>query len=131
MLAAGLRPQAVRSLALIEPSWLRVAAHDPPVVAALERMREGIGSLPEDISYKEFTHLSTEPLDIEVPAPTPLMLRNAQNAMRKTQCAKRYARAAQLGGRGACATVGVGSVAKVGDQWKLGERFPRLPSLRR
>jgi pimeloyl-ACP methyl ester carboxylesterase len=51
MLAAGLRPQAVRSLALIEPSWLRVAAHDPPVVAALERMREGIGSLPEDISY--------------------------------------------------------------------------------
>jgi hypothetical protein len=85
-------------------------------------MREGIGSLPEDISPEEFIHLSAEPLDIEVPAPTPLMLPDAQNAMRKTLCAKRYARAAQPGGRGACATVGVGSVAKVGDQWKLGER---------
>ena len=88
MLAAGLRPPIVRSLTLIEPSAFRLAARDPTVAAALERMRKGVQNLPEDLSAEEYLRLSTEPLGIDVPAPTLLTLRAAQ----------RDARAAQLGG---------------------------------
>jgi pimeloyl-ACP methyl ester carboxylesterase len=83
MLAAGLRPQSVRSLALIEPSCFSVAAHDPTVAAALERMREGVRNLPEDMSAEEYLRLSAEPLGVEVPTPTPLALRAARSAMRE------------------------------------------------
>jgi pimeloyl-ACP methyl ester carboxylesterase len=83
MPAAGLRPQAVRSLTLIEPSALRLAAHDPSVAAALERMRKGVQNLPEDMTPEEYLRLSTEPLGINVPAPTPLTLRAARSAMRE------------------------------------------------
>src|SRR5215213_102042 len=41
MLAARLRLQAVRSLTLIEPSALRLTAHEPTVAAGLERRRKG------------------------------------------------------------------------------------------
>jgi pimeloyl-ACP methyl ester carboxylesterase len=77
-LAAGLRPQAVRSLALIEPSSFRLAAHEPTVAAALERMRKGTRNLPEDMSPEEYLRLSTEPLGIDVPTPTPLALREVR-----------------------------------------------------
>jgi B3/4 domain/alpha/beta hydrolase fold len=80
MLAAGLRPQAVRSLTLIEPLAPRLAAHDPSVAAALERMRKGVQNLPEDMTPEEYLRLSTEPLGINVPAPTPLTLRAARSA---------------------------------------------------
>ena len=83
MLAAGLRPQAVRSLTLIEPSAFRLATHEPTVAAALERMRKGVQNLPEDMSPEEYLRLSTEPLGIDAPAPTPLTLRAARSAMRE------------------------------------------------
>jgi pimeloyl-ACP methyl ester carboxylesterase len=83
MLAAGLRPQSVRSLALIEPSCFSVAAHDSTVAATLERMREGDQNLPEDMSAEEYLRLSTEPWGVEAPTPTPLALRAARSAMRE------------------------------------------------
>jgi pimeloyl-ACP methyl ester carboxylesterase len=83
MLAAGLRPPIVRSLTLIEPSAFRLAARDPTVAAALERMRKGVQNLPEGMSAEEYLRLSTEPLGIDVPAPTLLTLRAARSAMRE------------------------------------------------
>jgi pimeloyl-ACP methyl ester carboxylesterase len=70
-------------LALIEPSCFGVAAHDPTVAAALERMREGVQNLPEDMSAEEYFRLSTEPLGFEVPTLTPRALRAARSAMRE------------------------------------------------
>src|SRR5919205_1299951 len=60
MLAAGSRPQAVYSLALIEPSAYRLAEQDPAVAAALEHNRKSIGNLPENMTPEEFLRLSTE-----------------------------------------------------------------------
>ena len=83
MLAAGSRPQAVHSLALIEPSAYRLAEHDPVVAAALERNRKSIGNLPEDMTPEEFLRLSTESVGIAMPAPTPQRLRAVRTAMRE------------------------------------------------
>ncbi|MEU5211127.1 alpha/beta hydrolase [Streptomyces sp. NPDC020742] len=86
MLAAAARPEAVRSLTLIEPSALRTAAADPVVAAALTRIRaafgESGGTGPE-VSPQEYLRRSTEPYGMPVPEPTPRMLRAVRSAMRE------------------------------------------------
>ena len=83
MLAAASCPQAVRSLALIEPSAYRLAEHDPAVADALERNRKSLGDLPEDMTPEEFLRLSTKSIGIAMPAPTPHRLRAVRTAMRE------------------------------------------------
>lgn len=85
MLAAARRPRAVRSLALIEPSAHRVAAHDPIVAAALERMRAAVARAPA-MTPEEWLRASTESAGMEPFAPTPARLRAAATAMRERPC---------------------------------------------
>jgi pimeloyl-ACP methyl ester carboxylesterase len=89
MLAAGLRPPIVRSLTLIEPSAFRLAARDPTVAAALERMRKGVPEPPRRFVcrgvsspvYRAFGHR-----------------RACSDTAHAARSAKRDARAARLGG---------------------------------
>ncbi|WP_229851957.1 alpha/beta fold hydrolase [Streptomyces albospinus] len=85
MLAASARPEAVQSLALIEPSPLRTAAGHPTVAAALERIRaafEGSAGAAEP-SPEEFLRRSTVPYGLPMPETTPRKLRAARSAMRE------------------------------------------------
>jgi pimeloyl-ACP methyl ester carboxylesterase len=86
MLAAERSPQAIRSLTLIEPAAYRVAEQDPTVAAALQRNRETIRNLPPNLSAEEWLRLSTEPVGIPIPKPTPARLRAAQTAMGERPC---------------------------------------------
>ncbi|HEY7414375.1 MAG TPA: alpha/beta hydrolase [Ktedonobacteraceae bacterium] len=86
MLAAALRPQAVRSLTLIEPGAYRAAEQDPDVAAALRQMREAIGKVPDNLSAEQWLRLSTEPVGMSVPDPTPARLRAAQTSMHERPC---------------------------------------------
>ncbi|MEU8682580.1 alpha/beta hydrolase [Streptomyces sp. NPDC048611] len=83
MPAASARPEAVRSLTLIEPSPLRTAAADPTVAAALERIRAAFGDLDEELGPEEYLRRSTEPYGLPVPEPTPRLLRAVRSAMRE------------------------------------------------
>jgi pimeloyl-ACP methyl ester carboxylesterase len=86
MLAAARRPAVVRSLTLIEPGCYQVAAGDPTVRAALERNRAGMAGLPPDLSAEEFLRMSTEPIGLPMPDPTPRRLRATRSAMRERPC---------------------------------------------
>jgi pimeloyl-ACP methyl ester carboxylesterase len=86
MYAAALRPHAVRSLALIEPSPLRAAEDHPVVAAALARIRAAFGAVPAQMSPEEYLAASTEPYGLPVPEPTPDMLRATRTAMRERPC---------------------------------------------
>ncbi|MGW8552298.1 alpha/beta fold hydrolase [Streptomyces tubercidicus] len=81
MLAVSARPEAVRSLTLIEPSPLRTAAGHPTVAAALERIRASFGDVDEQLSPEEYLRRSTEPYGLPMPEPTPRLLRAVRSAM--------------------------------------------------
>ena len=83
MLAAGYRPQAVRSLVLIEPAALRLAADDPTVAATLQRLREAVASIPPDPSPAQYLRLSAEAMGVRMPELTPDHLRAARTALRE------------------------------------------------
>jgi pimeloyl-ACP methyl ester carboxylesterase len=83
MLAAGRRPRAVRSLALIEPAAFRVAERHPTVVAALEQMRQAVASIPPDPSPANYLRLSAEAMGLPLPELTPHHLRAAKSALRE------------------------------------------------
>ncbi len=86
MLAAAIRPQAVRSLALIEPAAHRMAADHPIVATALRRMREGLAAAPPDVSAADWLRLSTESVGLSPLDPTPDRLRAARSASREQPC---------------------------------------------
>lgn len=86
MLAAARHPQVVRSLTLIEPGAYRAAKQDPDVAAALLQMRKAIGNLPSNLSAEQWLRLSTEPVGMPVPDPTPARLRAAQTSMHERPC---------------------------------------------
>ena len=83
MLAAGRRPQAVRSLTLIEPAAFRIAANHPAVAAALERMRRAVASMPPDASPANYLRLSAEAMGLPLPEVTSDHLRAARTALRE------------------------------------------------
>jgi pimeloyl-ACP methyl ester carboxylesterase len=85
MLAAVSRPHRVRSLALIEPAAHRVAAREPVVAAALERMRAAVAGVPA-MAPEEWLRASTEAVGMAPFEPTPERLRAARTAMRERPC---------------------------------------------
>ncbi|GAA1247054.1 hypothetical protein GCM10009665_42540 [Kitasatospora nipponensis] len=80
MLVAGLRPAAVRSLALIEPAAFRAADRDPVVAAALERIRAFSREVPRELGPREYLRASTEPYGLAMPEPTGRRLRAVRTA---------------------------------------------------
>jgi pimeloyl-ACP methyl ester carboxylesterase len=83
MLAAGRRPDAVRSLTVIEPAALRIAERDPTVAVTLRRMREAVANTPRSLTPAEYLRVSTESVGIATPEMTPDYLRAARSAMRE------------------------------------------------
>ncbi|GAA2099493.1 hypothetical protein GCM10009801_71190 [Streptomyces albiaxialis] len=80
LIAAGRRPELVRSLALIQPAVFRVAADRAPVRALYERVAGSPGP-PPDLSPADFLRASTEGIGMEPPEPTPARLRAARTSM--------------------------------------------------
>jgi pimeloyl-ACP methyl ester carboxylesterase len=81
LLAAAARPDAVRSLALIEPSVLRTAeAEVPEVAAALTRIRAAFGE-QRPVSPEEHLRRSTEDYGLPLPEFTPELLRATASAL--------------------------------------------------
>jgi pimeloyl-ACP methyl ester carboxylesterase len=87
MLAAARRPEAVRSLTVIEPPCFRAAEADPEVSRFGARGREYWESGPRDpeASLRGFLELASAKVPIPSPLP-PYLLQNAQLLM-----AERYA----------------------------------------
>ncbi|CAM3270413.1 alpha/beta fold hydrolase [Tsukamurella hominis] len=83
MLAAARRPEAVRSLALIQPSALRAAADHPAVRELLARVRPEPAPGPPDLDPAEFLRLSTEGMGMAMPEPTRQRLRAVSTSMRE------------------------------------------------
>ncbi|KXP12679.1 alpha/beta hydrolase [Tsukamurella pseudospumae] len=83
MLAAALRPDAVRSLALIQPSALRAAAGHPAVRALLARVGAAADPPHPEIDPTEFLRLSTAGMGMTMPTPTPERLRAVRTSMRE------------------------------------------------
>jgi pimeloyl-ACP methyl ester carboxylesterase len=83
LLAAGRRPDLVRSLALIQPSAFTAAADRPVVADLLDRVRGGAPRLPDDVTPERFLRASTEGIGLAVPEPTPRRLRAAATSMRE------------------------------------------------
>lgn len=86
MLAAGRRPEAVRSLTLIEPGNYQVAADHPRVAAALRANREGHAKLPKDLPAEVYLRAATDSVGWPPLPPTPDRLRAAGTAMRELPC---------------------------------------------
>lgn len=87
MAAAVLRPEAVRSLVLIEPSALRVAEADPVVAEGLRRNRAAYasGSAALDVTPEEYLS-SGAAFGFPVPEFTPRRLRATRTAMAERPC---------------------------------------------
>ena len=85
ILAASMRPDVVRSLALIEPAAHRAAAREPVVAAALMRMRAAVAIAPA-MTPAEWLRASTEAVGLAPLAATPAHLRAAATAMRERPC---------------------------------------------
>lgn len=83
MLAAARRPEAVRSLALIQPSALRAASDHPTVRDLLARVHARPAAGPPDLDPAEFLRLSTEGMGMTMPEPTPQRLRAVSTSMRE------------------------------------------------
>ncbi|MBO2450066.1 alpha/beta hydrolase [Actinomadura barringtoniae] len=86
MLAAALRPEAVLSLALIEPGCYQAAADDPVVAAALAANREGRRHLPADLPADVYLKAATESVGLPPLGPTPRRLRAAHSALHERLC---------------------------------------------
>jgi pimeloyl-ACP methyl ester carboxylesterase len=97
MLAAASRPRAVRSLALIEPSAHRVAARDPVVAAAVERMRSEVAHAPA-MAPEEWLRAATDAAGMAPFEATPERLRAAATAMRERPCWQADVPLAELAG---------------------------------
>ncbi|MEV5342148.1 alpha/beta hydrolase [Streptomyces sp. NPDC052676] len=82
MLAAGRRPDLVRSLTLIQPSAFSAAAGHPVVRAMLDRVR-GAGEPPESVTPEQYLRASTEGLGMPMPDPTPQRLRAVATSLRE------------------------------------------------
>jgi pimeloyl-ACP methyl ester carboxylesterase len=82
MAVAARRPEAVRSLVLIEPAAYRVAEEVPVVHAALERNRAGFaeGGAYHVMSAEDYLRANAE-FGFDVPAFTPRRLRATRTAM--------------------------------------------------
>lgn len=82
MLAAGRRPDLVRSLTLIQPAAFSAAAGHPAVEAMFARVRDSAG-VPESVTPEQYLRASTEGLGMTMPAPTPDRLRAVATSMRE------------------------------------------------
>ncbi|MGP3775921.1 alpha/beta fold hydrolase [Streptomyces sp. SDT5-1] len=82
MLAAGRRPDLVRSLTLIQPSAFSAAAEHPVVRDMLSRVGESAG-VPESVTAEQYLRASTEGLGMAMPDPTPERLRAVATSMRE------------------------------------------------
>ncbi|KAA6212127.1 alpha/beta hydrolase [Streptomyces albofaciens JCM 4342] len=82
MLAAGRRPDLVRSLTLIQPSAFSAAAGHPAIEAMLERVR-GSAGVPESVTAEQYLRASTEGIGMPMPDPTPQRLRAVATSMRE------------------------------------------------
>ncbi|MCQ4082799.1 hypothetical protein NGB36_19860 [Streptomyces sp. RB6PN25] len=83
MLAAGRRPERVRSLALIQPSAFSAAADHPVVRAMLERVDNSTAAVPDTVTPEQYLRASTEGLQMAMPEPTPQRLRAVATSMRE------------------------------------------------
>lgn len=86
MVAAARAPERVRSLTLIQPGCLQVAAEDPGVAATLRANREGLAQLPGDLDPGVYLRLATESVGLPALEPTPERLRAAATSMRERPC---------------------------------------------
>ncbi|MFE7071630.1 alpha/beta fold hydrolase [Streptomyces sp. NPDC057620] len=82
VLAAGRRPDLVRSLALIQPSVFSAAADHPVVADLYRRVRDGAGA-PEPVTPEQFLRASTEGIGLAMPEPTAQRLRAVATSMRE------------------------------------------------
>ncbi|MFG1853133.1 alpha/beta fold hydrolase [Actinomadura geliboluensis] len=86
MLAAARRPEAVLSLALIEPGSYQAAADDPVVAAALRANREAIANVPADVTAGDYLRAAADSAGMPPLEPTPERLRAAGAALRERLC---------------------------------------------
>ncbi|GAA3104778.1 alpha/beta fold hydrolase [Streptomyces rectiviolaceus] len=82
MLAAGRRPDLVRSLTLIQPAAFSAAADHPVVEAMFHRVRDSAG-VPDSVTPEQYLRASTEGLGMAMPEPTPQRLRSVATSMRE------------------------------------------------
>lgn len=82
VLAAGRRPDLVRSLTLIQPAAFSAAAGHPVVEDMLQRVRNSPG-VPESVTPEQYLRASTEGLGMAMPDPTPQRLRAVATSMRE------------------------------------------------
>jgi pimeloyl-ACP methyl ester carboxylesterase len=86
MVAAARRPDLVRSLTLIQPGCLQVAAEDPGIAATLEANQEGLSRLPADLTPATYLRLATESVGLPSMKATPERLRAAATTMHERPC---------------------------------------------
>jgi pimeloyl-ACP methyl ester carboxylesterase len=86
MVAAARHPRAVRSLTLIQPGCLQVAAGDPAVAATLRANEEGLARLPADLPPARYLRLATESVGLPPLPATPQRLRAAATTMAERPC---------------------------------------------
>lgn len=86
MVAAARRPEAVLSLALIQPGCLQVAADDPDIAEMLRAAREGLAALSSDLTAEVYLRAATESVGLPPPPATPERLRAAATTMRERPC---------------------------------------------
>ncbi|MBA9003597.1 alpha/beta fold hydrolase [Thermomonospora cellulosilytica] len=85
MLAAARRPEAVRSLTLIEPGCYQAAADDPAVAAALRANRAAYADLPQ-MTPEQWLRAVAGSTGMPPLEPTPRRLRAVSTAMRERVC---------------------------------------------
>ncbi|MFI1584627.1 alpha/beta fold hydrolase [Embleya sp. NPDC020630] len=81
LIAAGRRPDLVRSLALVQPSAFTAAAHHPVVADLLQRVRDGAPGALDGVTPEQYLRASTEGLGMVMPEPTPRRLRAVATSM--------------------------------------------------
>ncbi|GAA0940221.1 alpha/beta hydrolase [Actinocorallia libanotica] len=86
MLAAARAPEAVRSLTLIQPGCLQVAADRPVVASALQAARAGLEHMPADLTPETYLRLSLDAVGMPAVPATPERLRAAATTMRERPC---------------------------------------------
>ncbi|MEO3784135.1 alpha/beta hydrolase [Actinocorallia sp. B10E7] len=85
MIAAARRPEAVRSLTLIEPGCYQAAADDPAVAAALRDNRAAYAEFPE-LTPEQWLRAAAESADLPPLEATEQRLRAAATVLRERVC---------------------------------------------
>ena len=80
MLAAGRRPDLVRSLTLIQPAAFSAATGHPVIQEMLLRVGDSAG-VPDSVTPEQYLRASTEGLGMAMPDPTPQRLRAVATSM--------------------------------------------------